>query len=115
MIGNYIFGTNGHMGMRTKHSTGKRAHDHWIVASPCIVATVVCFYIFAVGLVPSIERHTCEGGRLQWLPSVPGVMTALKIYEWPADLISKLPVAGKVFNMSADFWWELTDPPDTTP
>jgi hypothetical protein len=99
----------------TKHPITKQVRNHRMVISSCIITVMICFYVFSVGLVAVIERCTCDGGRLNWLPSVPGVMTALTIYEWPADLTSKLPVVRKSFEMSADFWWALLDPPDTTP
>jgi hypothetical protein len=93
----------------------KQVRNHRMVISSCIITVMICFYVFSIGLVLVVERCTCDGGRLNWLPSAPGVMTALTIYEWPADLTLKLPVVRKSFEMSADFWWVLLDPPDTTP
>jgi len=77
----------------------------------CGVAAAFFFYVFTVGLVPVVVRHTGDSGRLQWLPSVPGAMAALDIYELPA----RLPIVDKFCEMSANLWWAVTDPPDTTP
>jgi len=75
------------------------------------VAAVMFFYVFTIGLVPVVVRHTGDSGRLQWLPSVPGAMATLEIYELPA----RLPILGKFCEMSANLWWAVADPTDTTP
>src|SRR6267142_6879174 len=85
--------------------------------SPVLRLACVCFagYLITVGMVPAVCRHTGDSGRLQWLPSVPGAITRLEIYEWPARQLSRIPVFRWIFELSAEFWWVLLDPPDTTP
>jgi hypothetical protein len=75
---------------------------------------VVVGYVVTVGILPAVFRHTGDGGRLQWLPSVPGAVTLLQAYEWPAQQLSRVRVLHSVFELSASFWWSLLDPPDTT-
>ena len=77
----------------------------------CLVAA----YVVGVGAVPALVRHTGSGGRLRWLPSVPGAMILLQAYEWPAQQLSRVRVLHSVFELSASLWWSLLDPPDTTP
>jgi len=45
-----------------------------------IVVGVVTWYPVTVGIVPGVFRHTGDGGRLQWLLSVPGAMPFLRAY-----------------------------------
>ena len=79
-------------------------------------AAGVCFtYIFSVAMIPALVRHTGDSGRLQWLPSVPGAMTAIQVYAWPANHLSRIRPIHEVFEFSAGLWWTLLDPPDTTP
>jgi hypothetical protein len=79
-------------------------------------ATALCVaYIFTVAMIPALVRHTGDSGRLQWLPSVPGAMTALQVYAWPANRLSRIPPFHEVLEFSEDLWWTLLDPPDTTP
>ena len=75
---------------------------------------IVAGYVVTVGIVPAMLRHTGDSGRLQWLPSVPGAVTLLQAYEWPAQQLSRVRVLHSVFELSASFWWSLLDPPDTT-
>jgi hypothetical protein len=79
-----------------------------------LVVAVVAGYVVTVGIVPAMLRHTGDSGRLQWLPSVPGAVTLLQAYEWPAQQLSRVRVLHSVFELSASFWWSLLDPPDTT-
>jgi hypothetical protein len=79
-----------------------------------ILIGITAGYVFSVGAVPSIERHTGDSGRLQWLPSIPGAITVLDAYQWPARQLSRLPVLDCVFEFSASVWWELLSPTDTT-
>jgi len=72
-------------------------------------------YIISVGAVPAIFRHTGDSGRLQWLSQYPRTLTLLEAYEWPARQTSCVPVLNLAFEFSASCWWELLDPPDTTP
>jgi hypothetical protein len=81
----------------------------------CGVVVAMCFYVFTVGLVAALIRHTGDSGRLQWLPSTLGAMAALEVYELPARLLAREPLADKMFEASASFWWAVTDPPDATP
>jgi hypothetical protein len=80
----------------------------------CLAIGVVVGYVVTVGIVPAVFRNTGDGGRLQWLPSVPGAVTLLQAYEWPAQELSRVRVLHSVFELSASFWWSLLDPPDTT-
>ena len=79
-----------------------------------LAVAVVVSYVATVGMVPAIERHTGDGGRLQWLVSVPGVVALLEGYLWPAQELSRIPLFYSVFELSASIWWKLIDPPDTT-
>ena len=79
-----------------------------------LAVAVVAGYVGTVGILPAMVRHTGDGGRLQWLPPVPGAVTLLQAYEWPAQQLSRVPVLHAVFELSASFWWSLLDPPDTT-
>jgi hypothetical protein len=83
----------------------------WLVVR--VTVAVVAFYIFTIGLVPAIFRHA-EDGRLQWLRSVPGALTTLAIYEWPARCLGRLPGIHELFELSAEFWCGITDAPETT-
>ena len=80
----------------------------------CGMAAVSCFDVLTAGLFTAVERHACESGRLQWLPSVPGVMAALEFYAMPARFLAKMPAPGAMFETRAYFWWAITDPPETT-
>lgn len=75
---------------------------------------IVTGYVVTVGIVPAMIRHTGDSGRLQWFPSVPGGITLLRAYEWPAQRLSRVRVLRTVFEFSTSFWWSLLDPPDTT-
>ena len=90
----------------------RRLRD-WRILTVLAVGLVVG-YVATVGIVPAVIRHTGSGGRLRWLPSVPGAVTLLNAYEWPAQELSRIPVLHSVFELSASFWWNLLDPPDTT-
>jgi hypothetical protein len=78
-----------------------------------VTVGVVAFYIFTIGLIPAIFRHT-EDGRLQWLRSVPGALTTLAIYERPARCLGRVPGIRVLFELSADFWCGITGAPETT-
>ena len=90
----------------------RRTRD-WRVLTVLVVCLVVG-YVATVGMVPAVFRHTGSGGRLRWLLSVPGAVALLDAYEWPARQLSKVRVLHSVFELSASFWWNLLDPPDTT-
>ena len=77
------------------------------------MAASVGFYVLTIGLVPAVFRHT-EDGRLQWLRSESGVLTALEAYEWPARCAGRLSGFREVFELSAGFWCGITDAPETT-
>ena len=79
------------------------------------LAAIVSAYFLTAGLVPSLNRHTGDGGRLTWLPAIPGAMALLRVYQKPAAALVHVPVLGAPLEWSAEFWWELTNPPDTTP
>lgn len=79
-----------------------------------LAAGIVAGYVVTVGIVPATLRHTGDSGRLQWLPSVPGAVTLLQAYEWPAHQLSRVRVVNSVFEFLASIWWSLLDPPDTT-
>ena len=73
-------------------------------------------YVLTALAVPSLERHTGDGGALQWLPSIPGAMTCLRIYVLPLAIIARtVPASRTYFDRAVDMWWEVLDPPDTTP
>ena len=90
----------------------KRIRDWRFLAR--LTVGIVAGYVVTVGIVPAMLRHTGDSGRLQWLPSVPGAVTLLQAYEWPAQQLSRVGVVHSVFELSASFWWSLLDPPDTT-
>jgi hypothetical protein len=79
-----------------------------------VTVGVVALYITTIGLVPAIERHAADG-RLQWLRSVPGAMTVLEMYEWPASGLYRLPGMCQLIDLSEEFWCGITHAPDTTP
>ena len=95
--------------MSTIHRSGFRRL--WLVAR--VAVGVLVFYIATIGLVPAIFRHA-EDGRLQWLRSAPGALSALETYEWPAHCLAVVPGVRCLFELSADFWCGITDAPETT-
>jgi hypothetical protein len=78
-----------------------------------ISAAMFLFYIATAGLVSALYRHASEG-RLQWLRWVPGALDAMTVYVWLARQMGSIPVAGRLFDLSAEFWCAVTDAPDTT-
>jgi hypothetical protein len=102
--------------MKINAKTQSREGGKGILSLSCrILAALICFYVLSVGSVPVIVRYTCDDGKLNWLPSIPGAMATLEIYERPARLMSSLPFVGAPFELSANLWFGITDPPDTTP
>lgn len=79
----------------------------------CIVFGVFVFYTATVGLVPAIARHSVDG-RIQWLKSNPGIVEVLQVYEYPACFLAKVPIFRTFFELSADFWFSVTNAPETT-
>ncbi len=70
------------------------------------------FYVATAGVVPAIARHM-EDGRLQWLRSS-RASSVLEVYEWPPRRLVVLPGVGWAFELSAEFWYCITDAPETT-
>jgi hypothetical protein len=100
-----------HASMR--NATAKPSVRGWRFLTLLAVG-IVAVYVLSVGIVAATLRHTGDGGRLQWLPSIPGAVTLLQAYEWPAQQLSRVRVLHSVFELSASFWWSLLAPPDTT-
>jgi hypothetical protein len=96
-----------------RNATAKPSVRGWRFLTLLAVG-IVAVYVLSVGIVPATLRHTGDGGRLQWLPSIPGAVTLLQAYEWPAQQLSRVRVLHSVFELSASFWWSLLAPPDTT-
>jgi hypothetical protein len=84
-----------------------------LAAVGCATCGVLGFYAATVGLVPALSRHA-EDGRIPWLKSAPVVLKVLHAYEWPAFCLARVPGARTLFELSADFWCEVTDAPETT-
>jgi hypothetical protein len=56
-----------------------------------------------------------EDGRLQWMRGSSAASAVLGVYEWPASELAKaLPSVRCVFEFSAEFWYWVTDAPETT-
>lgn len=85
------------------------------VRTVSILGALLGVYLLTVGLDTAMARHMADGGRLQWLGSVPGVPILMEAYQWPAPWISRVPIFRIILEHSESFWWRVLDPPDTTP
>lgn len=91
--------------MATRDSKHRR---FWLAAK--VVIGVFVFYTVTVGLAPAISRNV-EIGRLPWLRSVPGALSVLEAYVWPARCLVRVPGVVWLFQLSEDFWKRVTGVP----
>ena len=80
----------------------------WLAAK--IVVGVFVFYTLTAGLAPAISGNV-EVGRLPWLGSVPGALSALEAYALPAHCVARVPGVGWPFQLSENFWRRVTGAP----
>lgn len=80
-----------------------------------VALAVLMFYVATVGIVQAVFRYVAGSTHLQWLRSVPGALPALEAYEQPARVLARVRVLGFIIGFSYDFWYSVTDAPDTTP
>ncbi len=77
-------------------------------------AGVFVGYLLTVGIDTALQRRIADGGRLQWIGSIPGAALLLDAYLMPARLLSSVPGMSAALEFSELLWWKLLDPPDTT-
>ncbi len=88
----------------------KRKPLLWAIVRTAL-GLALLYYVTATA-VPSLIRHTTDGGKLTWF-SKTGIRV-LEAYRIPVDYLCVFPPVCSAFEFGSDLWSRLLDPPEKT-